>query len=154
MHVVIDSSVLVGALIDIRGETGARYRSRLVELVGVDQAYVLRTLTKLEVTAALRRLLVTGPGTAGPGTIGETDCEGVIKEMHGWPFTRVDLTQPMLNRIWELRTNITAYDAAYVAATEHLMAHTGGNAMLATADGKLARSSILGVPVELFTPSA
>jgi hypothetical protein len=53
LHVVVDASLLAGALIDAEGPIGRRYRRRLSELVDGDQANVLRTLTKLEVVAAL-----------------------------------------------------------------------------------------------------
>jgi predicted nucleic acid-binding protein len=41
---------------------------------------------------------------------------------------------PLLPRMWELRTNLTGYDAAYVALAEVL------EAPLVTADAKLASS--------------
>ena len=58
----------------------------------------------------------------------------------------------MLVRVWEMRNNITPYDAMYVAATEQLMNEHDGNALLATADEKLANSPVLSVPVERFSP--
>lgn len=54
MHVSVDASLLAGTLVDVHGAIGRRYRERLTELVGDDRAYVMRTLTKLEVAAALR----------------------------------------------------------------------------------------------------
>jgi predicted nucleic acid-binding protein len=39
----------------------------------------------------------------------------------------------LLDRVWELRSNLTSYDATYVAVAEAL------NAALLTADGRLAR---------------
>jgi predicted nucleic acid-binding protein len=54
-------------------------------------------------------------------------------------------------RIWELRDSVTPYDAAYLAITERLQAVTGGQACLATADRKLARSPAVRCPVELYT---
>lgn len=47
----------------------------------------------------------------------------------------------MLERIWALRENVSAYDAAYVALAELL-----GCALL-TADGRLARAPGLGCSV-------
>jgi predicted nucleic acid-binding protein len=41
--------------------------------------------------------------------------------------------EPMLGRIWELRKNLTAYDAAYVALAEGL------GATLITCDARIAR---------------
>ena len=72
--------------------------------------------------------------------------------MPAWPFTQLELTQPMIVRVWELRGNITPYDAMYVAATEQLHAEHAGNAVLATADARLANAPNLSVPVELFVP--
>jgi len=42
---------------------------------------------------------------------------------------------PLLHRIWELRHNLSAYDAAYVALAEVL------EALLVTRDRRLAASS-------------
>ncbi len=42
---------------------------------------------------------------------------------------------PLLDRMWELRANVTAYDAAYVAVAEELAAP------VITCDGKLAAAS-------------
>lgn len=153
MHVVVDASLLAGALIDAGGKIGRRYRQRLNELVGSDQAYVMRTLTKLEVTAALRKQVQrAGRESGGADSLTAQDCEQVIKNMPSWPFTRLDLTKPMLVRIWELRNNITPYDAMYIAATEQLLADHQGDAILATADSRLARAPNIAIPVELFRP--
>jgi predicted nucleic acid-binding protein len=43
--------------------------------------------------------------------------------------------EPMLERIWELRANVTAYDAAYLALAEAL------GARLLTCDARLARAT-------------
>ncbi|MQA83279.1 MAG: hypothetical protein GEV03_01265 [Streptosporangiales bacterium] len=51
---------------------------------------------------------------------------------------------PLLGRVWELRDNLSAYDAAYVALAELL------DVPLLSADGKLARSSGPRCPIELF----
>ncbi len=42
--------------------------------------------------------------------------------------------EPLLDRVWALRDNLTAYDAVYVALAEAL------DAILITCDGKLARA--------------
>ena len=72
--------------------------------------------------------------------------------MSGWPFARIELTQPMVGRIWELRNNVTPYDAMYVAATEQLFSDFHGDAILATADARLSNVPNLSIPVELFRP--
>lgn len=50
-------------------------------------------------------------------------------------------------RIWELRDNLTAYDAAYVALAEAL------DAPLLTGDRHLARASGPRCPIELLSPA-
>lgn len=79
-----------------------------------------------EVASGLRRLVTTG----------------VIDADAGWltldTWRRLGLTryavQPLLERVWGLRDNLTAYDAGYVALAEAL-----GCALL-TADAKLSRA--------------
>jgi len=53
---------------------------------------------------------------------------------------------PMLGRIWQLRDNISANDACYVALAELL------NCSLITADGRLSRAAGMGArcPVTVF----
>lgn len=53
----------------------------------------------------------------------------------------VTATAPLLGRIWQLRDNLSAYDAAYVAAAE---AH---DATLVTADARIARAGVARCPV-------
>jgi predicted nucleic acid-binding protein len=55
-------------------------------------------------------------------------------------------TTPLLPRMWQLRDNISGYDAAYVAAAE-----THGCALL-TADARLSRVSGLHCQIRLGVP--
>ena len=151
MHVVVDASLLASTLLDAHGSIGRAYRSRLSGLVGDDLAYVLRTLTQLEVLAALKRQLRNAQDLDRTDITAEF-CEQVVREMAGWPFRRIELTQPMTVRIWELRHNMSPYDAMYVAATEQLHSDLAGQVVLATADGRLARTPGLSIPIELFEP--
>lgn len=146
---VVDASLLAGTLVDVHGAIGRRYRERLTELVSDDRAYVMRTLTKLEVAAALRNQVLRADRDP---VLTDEHCERAIPSMASWPFQRIELTQPMLVRVWEMRNNVTPYDAMYVASTEQLMTEHAGNAILATADGRLANAPVLSVPVERFSP--
>ena len=61
----------------------------------------------------------------------------------GGPLTRV-----LLPRMWELRANLTAYDAAYVAAAEAY------ECALLTTDARMARASGSAVPSTSWTDTA
>ena len=55
-------------------------------------------------------------------------------------------TRILWPRAWELRTNLSAYDALYVALAEQL------DAPLLTADARLAKAPGLRCPVEVLEP--
>lgn len=62
--------------------------------------------------------------------------------------TTIDLvaTAPLLQRMWELRSNVSGYDAAYVAVAETF------DCSLVTADARLARVADLRCEVRLALP--
>ena len=51
---------------------------------------------------------------------------------------------PFLDRVWELKDNLSAYDAAYVALAETL------SAPLVTTDARLARAPGIRAEVEVY----
>jgi predicted nucleic acid-binding protein len=51
---------------------------------------------------------------------------------------------PFLDRIWQLRSNMSSYDAAYIALAESL------GATLLTGDGRLARAAAHIPVVQVF----
>ncbi|MCC6990026.1 MAG: type II toxin-antitoxin system VapC family toxin, partial [Acidobacteria bacterium] len=53
--------------------------------------------------------------------------------------------EPLLDRAWTLRRNLSVYDAVYVALAEAL------GAVLLTCDGRLAGAPGIGASVELVT---
>jgi len=57
-----------------------------------------------------------------------------LTHLAGFPIRRMPLP-PLLERMWELRNNVTAYDAAYIALAERL------GAVLITCDARLATAS-------------
>ncbi len=114
--IVIDASAVVLGLLN---EGDARALQR-------DEALAVPHLVDSEVTHALRRMVLQGDVT-------EADAEralGTWTRMGVERFAAVGL----LDRVWELRANLTAYDATYVALAEAL------DVALVTADGRLARS--------------
>jgi predicted nucleic acid-binding protein len=121
--IVVDASVVVPALVSRSGvgassrEVMAAHASRLAAPALLD----------VEVSSAFRRLERSGEIPASTAEGGVTGLAGMRIER----FTH----EPLLNRIWELRHNITPYDAAYVAVAELL------EAPLVTLDRRLAKAS-------------
>lgn len=93
-------------------------------------------LIDVEVAQVLRRY-------AASGELDSKRCRDALEDLADLPLTRYphDL---LLTRIWELRENLTAYDAAYVALAEAL------EAPLLTCDRKLSRASGVRARVELI----
>jgi predicted nucleic acid-binding protein len=93
-------------------------------------------LLDLEVAQVLRRYERSGVLTADRGGEALEDLAdlGIERYPH----------RPFLARVWELRRNATAYDAAYLALAEAL------DAPLVTRDARLARVPGHGVRVEVL----
>jgi len=83
-------------------------------------------LTDSEVAHALR-------GQVLRGEVAATDATRAIDTWGRLGIERVGV-RGLLGRIWELRDNVSAYDATYVAVAEAF------EAPLVTADGRLARA--------------
>jgi predicted nucleic acid-binding protein len=84
-------------------------------------------LLDLEVAQVLRRYAERGELTDARGREA-LDLLGLF------PLTR-HAHEPLLHRIWQLRSSLTAYDAAYVALAEAL------GVTLVTRDARIARAS-------------
>ncbi len=87
-------------------------------------------LLDLEVLNALRRVVAAGDASAARAAEAIDDLRALPVERH-----RHDVLVP---RIWELRENLSAYDAAYVALAEAIADEP---ATLVTADARLARAT-------------
>ncbi|MBX6321968.1 MAG: type II toxin-antitoxin system VapC family toxin [Rhodospirillaceae bacterium] len=81
-------------------------------------------LIDLEVAQVLRRYVLTRQ-------VAPERCREALEDFADFPLSRYP-HDFMLPRIWELRTNLTAYDGAYVALAEAL------DAPLLTRDERLA----------------
>lgn len=92
-------------------------------------------LFEIEVLSALRHHTIGGPSPE----------RGVkfVEDLKSMRLTRYPHTA-LLSRIWELRNNITAYDAAYVALAETL------DAPLITLDARLARAPGIHAAIEVY----
>jgi predicted nucleic acid-binding protein len=128
--IVVDASVVVTALGD-DGPDGERARQRLRGM-----RLAAPHLIDLEVTSAWRRLAATGD-------LGERRAEMALADLRDLRLDRVP-HGPLLGRCWELRANLTVYDAAYVALAEIL------GATLLTADDGLASAPGSRCPIELI----
>ncbi len=119
--IVVDASVLANAIGD-DGTDGHRARSELragVELAAPD-------LIDVETTAVLRKRWLAG-------TISEERFAQAIDDLHDLSLDRYP-TLPLMHRAYELRANLTAHDAAYVALAELL------DCELLTGDQRLANA--------------
>jgi predicted nucleic acid-binding protein len=128
--IVVDASVLAPALAD-DGTEGDRVRERLR-----GEQLTAPELIDLEVISTFRR-------AARAGRLDDRRSSQALTDLMALPLRRVPHAR-LLPRIWELRDNLTAYDAAYVALAEAL------NALLLTADGPLGRASGVRCEVEVL----
>lgn len=128
---VIDASVLAVALID-DGPDGDRVRDRLR-----GEQLAAPSLIDLEVASVWRGLSLFGQ-------LDERRVSLALEDLRDLPIQRVHHTT-LLGRCWELRNNLTTYDAAYVALAEALQA------TLLTGDRRLAKSTGPHCTIEVVT---
>lgn len=127
---VVDASVLIPALAD-DGRSGDTARA---QLLGHDLA--APALIDLEVLSVLRRQL-------NMGTLDARRASLAVADLSDLPLERAP-HWPLIDRCWELRSNLTPYDAAYVALAELLDAELlTADAGLATAPGPRCRIVVL-----------
>jgi len=129
---VVDASVLVVALAD-DGPDGdhARVRLRGEELAAPE-------LLDVEVASVLRR-------QARLGVVSPRRAELALADLAAAPVARAP-HQPLLGRCWELRENLTIYDATYVALAEAL------GVDFLTGDVRLANATGPRCHIEVFRP--
>jgi predicted nucleic acid-binding protein len=131
--IVLDASAAVDFLLEHgeRGEWVGRQLARATEVAAPH-------LIDLEVASAVRRRELAGEMRAARGRI-------ALLDLAAMPLRRYPATA-LLERVWQLRGALTAYDAAYVALAEalraplvstdaHLARTTGHRAVIATFSG-------------------
>lgn len=129
--IVLDASAACSALLD-EGGTGDRCRAAL----RADPQWVVPEHWLIEVLSVIRGSLLGGKIKIEHAE----DAAAAAAELN--PV--VASTRLIAGRIWELRSNLTAYHAAYVAAAEHYQC------ALVTTDGRLARATGIRCPVTLI----
>jgi predicted nucleic acid-binding protein len=121
--IVVDASAALSALLN----AGPARRVLTNEQLHVPH------LIDSEVASGLRRLVIAR----------EVGVDAAWIALDAW--RRLGMTRyavfSLLDRVWELRDNLSAYDASYVALAEHL------DCSLLTADGRLGRSPGLRCPI-------
>lgn len=120
MTLVVDASFMVAALVD-SGRAGQWARAHLE-----GQSVAAPHLMPAETANLLRRSVLRGDLSADAAALAHADL--LARRLALFGYRRLGA------RIWELRGNVTAYDAWYVAVAEAL------DAPLATLDSRLARA--------------
>jgi predicted nucleic acid-binding protein len=129
MTTVVDASVVAAALID-SGPLGAWAENVLTGPLAAPH------LMQVETANILRRMADIGDISADIAALAHNELLSLRTEL--FPYA------PFGNRVWELRANVTAYDAWYVALAEQL------DAPLATLDVRLRRAP--GTTCRFLTP--
>ena len=126
MRYVVDASIAVEYL--LRTAVG-RQATPLLQ----DALLLAPELLDVEVLSVLRR-------TVRLGKLDEQRAFMALEDLSAWPLERI-AHRELIVVAWQLRHNVSAYDAFYVAAARLC------EATLLTADGPLARASNVGIPI-------
>ena len=129
--IVVDASVAIDVLLQTDKSAGLTER-----LLASGETLHAPHLLEVEVAHVLRRYARAGDITGAGGL-------QALDDLADFPLTRY-AHDPLLQRMWELRSNATAYDAAYIALAEAL------GATLLTRDIALSRISGVRIVVEVM----
>jgi predicted nucleic acid-binding protein len=132
--IVLDASAAIEWLLQTRVGQGIEAR-----LFGEGETLHAPYLLDVEVAQVLRRFAAAGRITSERGLEALDDLTDLaaVRYPH----------QMLLPRTWELRHNLTAYDAIYIALAEAL------GAVLVTCDARLAEAPGHQARVEVFGPA-
>lgn len=126
--IVVDASAALAALLN----DGAARRTIAAEQIHVPH------LIDPEIASGLRRRVAAR----------QMDPDAAWSALNTW--RRLGMTRypvfSILDRVWQLRDNLSAYDASYVALAELL------DCILLTADGRLGRAPGIRCPVTVVPP--
>jgi len=130
--IVVDASIIANALGD-SGEDGDAARSSLRD----DTDLAAPDLVDVETVSVWRKRWLAGDLTA-------QRFRAAIADLNDLPMVRHP-TLPLMQRAYELRSNVNPYDAAYVSLAELLQCQ------LVTADARLASAPGIRCHVRLVT---
>ncbi|MEX1009285.1 MAG: type II toxin-antitoxin system VapC family toxin [Acidimicrobiia bacterium] len=119
---VLDASVLVDALVGV-GKPGESARAELREQTIIEVPAIFGA----EATSALRGLVLRGVLSPDRAVVALHQVQSARTIQYSF--------EPFADRLWELRENLTVYDAWYVALAEWL------DTEFVTADERLAAAS-------------
>ena len=119
--IVVDCAAVVDALTAVAGTDDLRARLAAEELHAP-------SLLDFEIVSALRGLTLAGHLSAAR-------AQDLLTDFDDLPIQRWPSANALRRRAFQLRDNVSAYDAAYVALAEAL------DCKLLTRDARLARSS-------------
>jgi predicted nucleic acid-binding protein len=128
--IVLDASAVVELLLGT--ELGRAVASRIAD---PSQALHVPHLIDVEIAQALRRYV-------REGDLDPAAAQAALVVLHDLDLERHS-HEPLLDRVWALRDNLTAYAAVYVALAEAL------KTTLLTCDSRLARAPVVGARAEL-----
>ncbi len=118
--IVVDASALADVLLRVSSARAVEER-----ILDPDEVLHAPQLLDLEILQVLRRFAALGGWQSARAAEALADFEAVDVVRH--PH------EPFRRRIWELRANVTAYDAAYLVLAEEL------GCPLVTRDGRLRK---------------
>ncbi len=128
--IVLDASALVELLLGT--STGRAIAKRVADpALGLHVPH----LADVEIAQALRRYVKEGQLDAAAAVMALEDLRSLDLQRHAH--------EPLLDRVWALRQNLSAYDAVYVALAEAL------ETVLLTCDSRLARAPGVASRVEV-----
>lgn len=102
-------------------------RAQIADRLASGDALFAPAHLDVEIISALR-------GLSRPNPVLRAAVPRALRHLASFPIRRMPLA-PLLERMWQLRDNLTAYDAAYVTLAERL------DGPLITCDVKLAAAS-------------
>lgn len=129
--IVVDASVLANVV----GDSGADGSTARSALASAGQA-AIPDLASVETVAVLRKRWLMG-------AISDTRFAVAIEDLTDLPLARFP-TMPLMRRAFELRHNLTVYDASYVALAEAI------GCELLTGHARLAKAPGITCPVRIL----